>query len=433
MPSASNKPRHPETPAPKSRATLHYAWVVALTGTLTIFSCLGLARFSFGMLLPSMARALNLTYAQSGQIGTAYFIGYLCMVAVAPALGRRAGNRAAIGLGLGMVGTAMCLLGLAGGVASATVLYAMTGMGSGAANVCIMALISAWFAPSRRGLASGMVTAGSGLAIIFSGLLIPDVVAGDWTLFGVSGWRAGWLLLGVISLGATALATLLLRNQPSDMGLSSLGSLGRRPAPPQTTSRFTPAERTVIVRLGLLYFIFGITYITYATFIVTTLVDEHGMAQSSAGRFWAVVGLCSVFSGPLFGRLSDRFSRKAGLMAALAVQTAAYLLAGLGAGIVPLYLSVGLFGLAAWSIPTIMTAAIADRLGTARTATGFAAITFFFAVGQVIAPVAAGYLADVTGSFSQSYAASGLLTGLGVFLAHRLLTRSSGTMDAAKD
>ncbi|MBU1249422.1 MAG: MFS transporter [Proteobacteria bacterium] len=409
--------------APKSRPALHYGWVVALTGTLVIFACLGLARFSFGMLLPSMASALELTYAQRGQIGTAYFIGYLLMVALAPTMGRRVGNRAAIGLGLGIVGSGMCLLGLAGGFGSAMLLYGFTGVGSGLANVCMMALIAAWFAPSRRGLASGVVAGGSGLAIIFSGLLIPEVVAGE-ALLGVLGWRAGWLLLGVITLGTTILAATLLRNTPADVGLAILGNQGHRPVAPDESGRFSRSERSFIARLGLLYLIFGLTYIIYATFIVTTLVDEHGMPPSAAGRFWAIVGIFSVFSGPLFGRLSDRFSRKAGLMAALSVQSAAYLLAGLGTGTLTLYLSVGFFGLAAWSIPTIMTAAIADRLGASRTATGFAIITFFFAVGQVVGPLAAGYLADATGSFGPSYTASGCLTGLGVFLAYRLLTRS---------
>lgn len=162
---------HSQEPLPKPENTLHYAWIVALTGTMVVFSCLGLARFSFGMLLPSMSQALDLSYAQRGQIGTAYFIGYLAMVALAPTLGRRFGNRMAIALGLGIVSLTMCLLGLADGFTSAMLLYGLTGTGSGVANICIMALVAEWFAPSRRGLASGLVTAGSGLAIIFSGFM----------------------------------------------------------------------------------------------------------------------------------------------------------------------------------------------------------------------------------------------------------------------
>jgi MFS family permease len=83
-----------------------------------------------------------------------------------------------------------------------------------------------------------------------------------------------------------------------------------------------------------------------------------------------------------------------------------------------------LFGLAAWSIPTIMTATVADRLGPARTALGFSFITFFFAVGQVIGPTAAGALADVTGSFTMAYALSAVLTVTGAGLVAFLRIRT---------
>ena len=39
---------------------IHYGWVIVLTGGLTVFSCLGLARFAYSMLLPSMGKALDL-------------------------------------------------------------------------------------------------------------------------------------------------------------------------------------------------------------------------------------------------------------------------------------------------------------------------------------------------------------------------------------
>jgi MFS family permease len=164
------------------------------------------------------------------------------------------------------------------------------------------------------------------------------------------------------------------------------------------------------VHLGGIYFLFGLTYIVYGTFIVTTMVDRYGFGGGAAGRFWAWVGFFSLFSGTLLGKLSDRFTRKLGLVVAYAIQTTAYALAGLGLGVTPLYFSVVLYGLAAWSIPTIMAATIADHLGPARAAAGFSFITFFFAAGQVLGPVGAGALADFTGGFELSYTLSACFT-----------------------
>jgi nitrate/nitrite transporter NarK len=47
-------------------------------------------------------------------------------------------------------------------------------------------------------------------------------------------------------------------------------------------------------------------------FIVTVLVREWGFAESVAGTFWMWIGFLSLFSGPVFGTLSDRLGRKTG-------------------------------------------------------------------------------------------------------------------------
>lgn len=413
--------------------TIHYGVVIVGVGLLVMFACLGLARFSLGVLLPSMAQALDMSYAQRGYLGTGYFIGYLAMVAAAPALAKRLGNRLAIVAGLGLIGATMVSLGIAGAFVPALALYTLTGVGSGAANISMMALVSNWFAASARGTATGAVIAGNGMGIIVSGLLVPAVVVA----FDPGGWQWGWIVLGGVVLAVCATAGVFLRNAPQEMGLAMIGGHGQRTraTPPRPAAlALNREEKRFLVHLGAIYSLFGATYIIYGTFFVTTLVDEMGLGEEAAGRFWSWVGFFSLFSGPLFGKVSDSLGRRTGLLAAFSVQTCAYLLAGFhtqlhGAGLVsafaPLYGSVVLFGLAAWSIPTIMAATVADKLGPARTALGFSFITFFFAVGQVIGPTAAGALADVTGSFTMAYALSATLTFAGAGLAALLRIRHS--------
>jgi MFS family permease len=105
------------------------------------------------------------------------------------------------------------------------------------------------------------------------------------------------------------------------------------------------------------------------------------------------------------------------------VQTAAYLLAGSQFGTTALLLSVVLYGLAAFAIPTIMAAAVGDYLGLSRAAQAFSLITLFFAVGQTIGPGAAGVIAEASGTFTTCYLAASALTGVAVLLTV-LLPRS---------
>ena len=403
-----------------TRRPLHYGWVIALAGALTLFACLGLARFSFGMLLPGMRVGLGLAFSQMGFISTANFAGYLFSVALAPALIRRFRPRATVIAGLLLVAGGMLGIGCSDSYAAVVVLYALIGIGGGFANIPVMVLVSHWFRREQRGRAAGLMVMGNGTAIIFAGWLIPLLNGGAEG----SSWRSSWLLLGVICLGVTVVVGLLLRNDPADLDLQPVGKL-QPLAPEAVAAREQGGHARILVHLGLLYLLFGATYMVYGTFIVTTMVVEYGFAEARAGMFWSWVGFFSLFSGIAFGALSDRIGRRGGLIAVFTLQGTAYLLAGARLGSVALLLSVVLYGLALFATPTIMAAAVGDYMGLPRAASAFSFITLFFAIGQTAGPGAAGLLAEATGSFTTSYLAAAALIGTSAVLA-ALLPKSSG-------
>lgn len=392
--------------------TLHYGWVIVFTGTLTVAACLGLARFSFGMLLPSMRDALGMSYDEMGLLGTFNFAGYMAAVGLTPLLLRRFTPRSLISIGLVLIASCMFAISASNSYISVVTLYTLVGVGSGLANIPIMVLVSFWFRRERRGRAAGFIVIGSGLAIIFSGFLIPYLNV----YFGAQGWRIGWLIIGFIVLVIAVIVAMLIRNSPEEKGLKPLGASGSFAYDPSDTKgQFSVTQ--ILVYLGTLYFIFGTTYVIYGTFIVTTMVEEYGFAEVIAGRFWSWVGFFSLFSGVLFGILSDRIGRKGGLVAVFTVQTLAYFLAGSNLGEKVIFISVMLYGVAAFAIPAIMAAAIGDYLGKARAAAGFSVITFCFAIGQTIGPAVAGVVAEATGTFTGCYLASSGLTIIAALLS----------------
>lgn len=117
---------------------------------------------------------------------------------------------------------------------------------------------------------------------------------------------------------------------------------------------------------GGLYGLFGLSYIIYATFFAETL-RVRGLALIQTGIVWALLGTLSLASGPLWGSLSDRVGRTAGLTALFALQTIAYV-AFLNPASWSLMRSVLIFGVTAWGIPAIMAAAMGD-VGHAEDAT----------------------------------------------------------------
>lgn len=180
------------------------------------------------------------------------------------------------------------------------------------------------------------------------------------------------------------------------------------------------SNKWTMVHLGCIYALFGATYVVYATFIVTAMVNERGFGENTAGTFWAVVGGLSIFSGPLFGWLSDRLGRKIGMMVVYTLFTISYVLVAADLPNPFLYASIGIFGLAVWSIPTIMSAAVGDYTGPVRAVKAFGFITLFFGAGQITGPAVAGYLADMTGTFSMAFWLCSLLTASAVLLTYFL-------------
>ncbi|MCG8401786.1 MAG: MFS transporter [Firmicutes bacterium] len=277
-----------------------------------------------------------------------------------------------------------------------------------------MSLVAHWFAPSYRGRAGGVMIIGSGLGIVASGLLVPWLNA-NWV---ATGWRIGWAVFGITVLIAAALAALFIRNRPREMGLdfyggNSGGGTGRQ----ATATAATTSNTRVIVQIGALYFMFGCSYVIYATFIVTTLVEQYAFTEARAGLLWMAVGILSIFSGVLFGGVSDRFGRRAGLISVFVTQTVAYVLVASESGQVSLLLSMLLFGISAFSIPAIMAATVSDILPPVEAGKVFGYVTFFFAIGQITGPAVAGYLAEISQSFTSSYWLAAILTGCAIGLA----------------
>jgi len=410
--------RRPDVKNPEAHnLPFHYGWVIVCTGTLSILACLGLGRFALGMLLPSMAATLHLTYSQMGFISTANFLGYLVSVLVSGFWAVRIGSRRLIFIALLTVGISMALVSQAKSFGSVLFLYMLTGIGSGASNVPIMGLVSAWFSSSSRGRAAGFIVIGSGFAIMLSGKLIPYVNR----LAGPEGWRINWLILSSIVIVIAFISLLLMRDRPEQKGLRQVGSDSPGTAVnPHIHAEDAPHisvyKKGIIYYLGAIYFLFGYTYVIYATFIVTTLVKERGLTESSAGNFWAWVGLLSLFSGPVFGTLSDRLGRKTGLMIVFFLQMLSYLLVASGLPGMFLYLSIFFYGIVAWSIPSIMAAAMGDYVGAHKAAAAFGLVTFIFGFGQISGPAVAGMLAEKTGSFSGSFYMAAVFAAVAILL-----------------
>ena len=392
-------------PDPQSRS---YCWVIVFAGFLGLFAALGLGRFSLGMLLPSMGLGLDLDYGQMGFISTANFCGYLCAVILCGWLSNMLGARLLIFLALLAAGASMLLVSISSSHPVIVALYFLTGMGSGFANVPIMALIAAWFPAARRGRAAGLCIMGNGLGILLSARLIHHLLSQGGS------WRSGWSVLGGVVLVIAFICYILFRNSPSHSpSIKSVTGQGSRPS---ILAGLAGRQKRSLLLAGGIYLFFGLSYVIYITFMVTSLVQDRGLSEQEAGGIWGWVGILSIGSGPLFGTLSDRYGRKPILMLVFAMQALAYILIASQLPIGATYLSAVLYGLVAFSVPTIIAALVGDCAGPQLATTVFGWVTFVFGIGQIAGPALAGQLALYSGGFSSSFLLAACFACCGLLL-----------------
>lgn len=389
----------------------HYAWVIAFTGTIVVLLAHGFGRMSYSVILPSMKEGIKLTYTQAGLIGTANFIGYLCLCFLGGFLAVRFGARKVIFFSLIVMGISLFATGLSNSFITAFLMRLITGFGNGGAYIPMLALPALWFSKEKRGLATGIITMGTGIGLFLNGFLLPSLIEKS-----NDGWRYAWFILGLILMTFSFLCYGFLRDNPQEVNTTMYGKEG---IATDINIKITFGawkallKEKELLKLGIVYFMYGISYIVFLTFFVAYLTAEIGLPYKNAGKIFATFGLCSIISGVIWGWISDIFGRNIGLFFASFVLACSYVLSILWKNTLILYASAIIFGLTISSIPTIMAAAAGDVTGgkLAPAALGF--ITLFFGIGQCIGPGIAGWLKDITGSFIWSFGFSSVASFLG--------------------
>jgi MFS family permease len=398
----------------KGRGRIHYGWIVITMGLLTTIGAHGFGRFAYSMINPSMIDGLGLSYTEVGNLAAGNFVGYLILAIVGGFLAAQLGPRIVISLSLALMGITMILTGLAKTYDFALVMRTLTGLGNGGSYVPAMALGSIWFSARKRGLATGIVTAGIGIGFALSGMIIPPILSA----YGAEGWRFCWYYLGVIVIVLAGITYGFLRNRPEDLGLKQLGSDASEDTWEGQKAKGLEWGKIYKIgsvwHLGVVYLMYGFSYIIYINFFATFLVKEMGWTHSEAGRLFTFLGVLSIFCGLLWGGISDVIGRKGGAALAYVVLAISYGCFALFHSPGAFYVSAFFFGLTAWAIPTIMAAAAGDYVGPKLAPAGLGFITLFFGIGQAFGPYVGGLCADMTDSFTLSFALAAGVSLIGV-------------------
>jgi len=369
--------------------------VIALVAwaALGIALNVGIARFTYGVMLPALQRDLALDYFGGGALNAAHLLGYLAGTLAAPALARRLGmpRLARYAHALVALGALLCAVA-PGGTSAGPALLALgrlgTGLGAGAGIVAILVLVFAAVPAASRSLASALVWSGMGFAVVLSGLAASPLVEGAF------GWRAAFVVSAV-------LAALLVFAFPP-RGLPAAGAEPAAAAEPAADAEPAAAATSHGLRQFLrarwlfligAYFMFGAGYIAWSTFAGARLA-AIGAPRTEVSAMWIAFGAAMIAgSGLSFTVLHIDRQRRFALVAALLAGALGALVSWNDAAGAALAGAL-LVGLGVSSTPTIVTTYARERCSAEDYALAFSVATAALGIGQLLGPLMAGALAD---------------------------------------
>lgn len=384
--------------APSTR----FAWPIAIGLSMGPAVSTGLARFAYGLLLPAMRHDLSWTYTQAGWINTANAIGYLMGALLAlQFIGTIGARRLYIG---GMVLTSLALVasGLTRDFWLLSLWRIVAGIGGAPVFIAGGAMVSTLFRGDalRNSLAIAVYFGGGGFGMLLSGLSIPLIIEST----GASTWPVMWLLLGAASLFVTLPAILAARA----IQLMPKGHASSSDEP-------LPIRRMIPAMIG--YFFFAVGYIVYLTFLVAWMRTQGASAWLVATT-WGVIGAAVMISPFPWKRILARARGGGALALACAMTGIGTLLPLFIPHTIGLLLSAAVFGIAFFIVPSSITTFTRKNLPETDWGRAVALFTTVFAIGQMLGPVAAGFLADATNSLTNGLLAAGITLVLGGVFAN---------------
>jgi predicted MFS family arabinose efflux permease len=337
----------------------------------------GFGRFAYALLLPVMRDDLAWDYALSGWLNTANSLGY--GVGALAGLFLLSRFRPALLFVAGLVITVVTLLlcGVTRDLSLMMFWRFACGIGSAWVFACGGALVAAHYGkdPAQSAAAIAVYYAGGGLGIALSGVLLYPVLG---TLGGQHwSWAAGWVVLGT--------AALVLSIAPSRLALRIGGQTSTLSADKLRWRDYSP--------IMLSYFLFGVGYIVYVTFVIAWLRDMRLGFEASVG-VWLVLGFAAMASGYVWRKAMSRWWPVHTYTAVTVCTAIGTVLPLLSRHWGMLLLSAVLVGGSFFMAPGAVMALIRSTLPAQLWAKAMSLFTFVFAIGQGVGPVAAGWIAD---------------------------------------
>ena len=302
-------------------------------------------------------------------------------------------------------------LGHVGSLAEFYALYSIAGVGVACVYACGVATAVKWF-PDRRGIASGIITAGYGMgAAVFNPLF-------DYLIRRI-GYSDTFLWTGISHGGLILLAGLILANPPADYKVVAVAAA--KPNVRRHDLNFTPQE---MLRTPQFYFLYlAMLSIGIGGLMVTAqlkpVATNFKIGAAAITVALILTPLANGFSRILWGWVSDYLGREWTMFTAFLLQ-AVFLLAAttLGRTGDALFVVLMVLVFLTWGeLYVLFPAVLADLYGSKNSARNYSFLYSAKGVASLVGGGIAATLFEKTGTWNYAFFGSAALALLSALMA----------------
>lgn len=313
------------------------------------------------------------------------------------------------GVGFLMSGLYLTIIGL-------TLFFGVVfGMGMGLGYAAPTPAAVKWFSPQKRGLISGIVVSGFGLAPLY----IAPVTNHLLTNYGLQ--RTFFILGGTFFTLIMALAQFI-KNPPAgyvpagvDPEAAAKKQLLTQQAPEKVDYEWNEVLKTKQFYQLWTMFCFG----TFAGLLIIGQLSKIGLEQAGMANAYMLVGIYAIFNcaGRVgCGVISDKFGRMRTLFAMFVLQVAVYVFFPSFNSPMLLIAGVSVVGFTFGGMLTLFPATTVDYFGVKNFGINYGMVITAWGIGGVFGPLLGGTVRDLTGTYALSYIVSGVLSAAGAVM-----------------
>lgn len=375
-------------------------WQLTAAGLALIAACYGLARFAYGVFVPTFREEFGLSSAMTGAIASGSFVSYCLAIVVASLLTPRfGGKRVAVAAGVvATVGTLTIASAPNAAVLAVGVLVA--GSSTGIASPPLAHAVAHTVSERSRDRTQTVINAGTGVGIL---------VAAPIALLASVEWRLAWFTFALVCALVTAWVAWAV---PAGESGSTERARSLLPTPLLPTGASTLLMAAVTA---------GFASSAVWTFGRDVLATQGGLNEATSLGAWALLGAFGVL-----GAGAGDLARHLGLRASWTIAMLAMATATLLFGLFPSQVAVAWFAAAAFGTSYIAMSGLLLLWGAdtyADTPAAGVGLAFLaLASGQAIGSIAIGVLSDV--STPLAFVGASLVATSDAFV--RILRRRTG-------